>query len=257
VTLTPPNFDLAGRVALVTGATRGLGWAIAQALAGAGAKILICARGADAAEQRAAALSAAGAAADALPFDVTDAAAVDAAFAAIRARYGRLDILVNNAGITVRKPLLEHTDGDWNAVLDTDLTACFRLSREAARLMVPQRWGRIIMVSSIASQVARPTIPGYVTAKAALNGLVRALAVELAPSGVTVNAVGPGYFPTEANQIVRADTAFYDWICRRTPAGRWGDPVELGGAVVYFASPAASYCTGAILMIDGGLTASM
>jgi gluconate 5-dehydrogenase len=255
--LAAPDFGLPGRVALVTGASRGLGWAIAQALAGAGARVLLCARGAAAAEERAAALRGDGAAAEALPFDVTDPAAVDAAFAAIRARHGRLDILVNNAGITVRKPLLEHSDADWAAVLDTDLTACFRLSREAARLMVTRGWGRIVMVSSIASLVARPTIPGYVTAKAALNGLVRALAVELAPRGVTVNAVAPGYFPTEANQIVRDDRAFYDWICRRTPAGRWGDPAELGGAVVFLASPAASYCTGAVLMVDGGLTASM
>ena len=113
------------------------------------------------------------------------------------------------------------------------------------------------MTSSVMGSIARPTIPAYVAAKHGLNGLVRALAVELAPSGVTVNAVAPGYFPTEANTVVRDDRKFYDWVCNRTPMGRWGEPAELGGAVVFLASPAASYCTGHVLTVDGGLTAAM
>ncbi len=169
----------------------------------------------------------------------------------------RLDILVSNAGIIVRKPLLETSDADWQTVIDTDLTAGFRLAREAARLMVKQRSGRIIVVSSIMGHIARPTIASYVASKAGLHGLVRALGVELAKDGVTVNAIAPGFFPTEANKAVYEDRAFHDWICQRTPAGRWGDPAELGAAAVFLASAASSYCTGQVLTIDGGMTAAV
>ena len=250
-------FDLSGRVALVTGSTRGLGWAMARALAAAGATVVVSARHADDVARRASELTAEGMLASGLVLDATDPAAAAPALAEVERRHSKIDILVNNAGTIVRKPLLEHSDADWDSVLELDLSACFRLSREAARLMVPRRWGRIIMTSSVAGFVARPTIPGYVAAKAGIHGLVRALGVELAPTGVTVNAVAPGYFPSDANENVRADKRFYDWVCARTPAGRWGDPSELAGAVVFLASPAAAYCTGAILPVDGGLTAAM
>ena len=152
--------------------------------------------------------------------------------------------------------MLETTDEDWRAVIDADLSASFRLSRDAIRQMQPQGWGRIIMTSSVMGRVARPTVAGYVTAKHALVGLVRALAVEFAGAGITVNAIGPGYFPTEANQTLHQDQQFHDWVAGRTPAGRWGRPEELQGAVVFLASDAASYVTGQILMVDGGLTAA-
>ncbi|HEX3499600.1 MAG TPA: SDR family oxidoreductase [Stellaceae bacterium] len=251
--MTAPNFNLTGKVALVTGASRGLGWAIAQALAGAGAELVLNGRDGATLEARAGVLRAAGAACRTLPFDVADAAAVTRSVASLE----RLDILVSNAGIIARKPLLETSDAEWQSVIDTDLTAGFRLAREAARLMVPRRSGRIIIVSSIMGLIARPTIAGYVTAKSGLHGLVRALAVELASQGVTVNAIAPGYFPTDVNTAVYNDRAFHDWICQRTPAGRWGDPAELGGAAVFLASPAASYCTGQVLAIDGGMTAAL
>ena len=152
----PANFDLSGRLALVSGSSRGIGWAIAQGLAAAGARVLLHGRNAEALEVRAAEL---GNDAGTLAFDVTDAAAVHAAFGRIAAEHGRLDILVNNAGVIPRKPILETTDEDWQAVIDANLTAYFRLAREAARLMVPNRSGRIIMVSSIMGLLARPTIP--------------------------------------------------------------------------------------------------
>lgn len=252
------GLDLTGRIALVTGSSRGLGWAIAQGLAEAGARVVLHGRDRDALRARAEELAARGLApAETLSFDVTDAEGVRAAFDRVREGQGRLDILVNNAGVIGRAPVLETTDADWQRVIDADLTAPFRLAREAIRLMLPGRWGRVVMISSIMGRVARPTVAGYVTAKHALIGLTRALAVEFAQSGITVNAIGPGYFPTDANRTLHDDPGFHDLIVRRTPMGRWGDPRELRGAAVFLASDAASYVTGQVLMVDGGLTAAM
>ena len=194
---------------------------------------------------------------DSVRFDVTDETAVLAGFAAIAERHGALDILVNNAGIIPRKPLLETTDADWQQVIDINLTSYFRLSREAARAMVPRKTGRIIIVSSVMGQVARPTIPGYVTAKAGLYGMTRALAIELAPHNITVNALAPGFFPTDATEALHGNESFNQYIAGRAPMARWGRPEELAGPTIFLASDAASFVTGHILMVDGGLTAAM
>ena len=249
-----PNFSLTDRVALVTGSSRGLGRAIAQGLADAGARVILHGRDPDRLQATAAAFpNVAGT----IAFDVSDTAATKAAFEAIAKDHGRLDILVNNAGVIPRKPLLETTDDDWAQVIDSNLSAYFRLSREAARLMVPAKSGRIIMISSIMGLVGRPTIPGYITAKAGLHGMVRALSAELAPHGVTVNAIAPGFMPTDATETLHNDPKFNEWIAVRTPMGRWGRAEELAGPAVFLASDAASYVTGHILVVDGGLTAAL
>lgn len=260
---TPPRspaqmFDLAGRVALVTGASRGIGWSIARTLAAAGATVVMTARGAAPLEARRDRLADWGYRAEALAFDVTDADATNAAVADVLARHGRIDILVSNAAGTVRKPFLEQDEREWGRVIDVALTASWRLAHAAAPAMARAGFGRILFVSSINAVVARPEIHGYVAAKSGLEGLVRGLGVELAPLGITVNGLAPGYIETEINAVLRTGRpGFEAWINGRTPAGRWGIPADLESAVLYLVSPASRYSTGSIVTVDGGLTAAI
>jgi gluconate 5-dehydrogenase len=240
-------FDLTGRVALVTGGGRGLGLEIARALATAGAHVAINGRDPERLADAAASIGA-----EPLAFDVADD---DAAVAAVRGlveRHGRLEILVNNVGRRDRRPLDVFTLAEVRALLDSNLVAAFSLAREAARPMVAAGWGRILNVTSIAGPIARAGDVPYTIAKGGLDAMTRALAAELGPSGVTVNAVAPGYFATEANKEMVADAEVADWLARRTSLGRWGSPQEIAGAALFLCSPAASYVTGQTLAVDGG-----
>ena len=245
-------FSLKTRVALVTGASRGLGFAMAQALAENGATVIVNARNA---QELTAAANRIGA--EAMAFDVTDATAARGALEDIARRHGRFDILVNNAGIQHRRPIAEWEDDDFDRVIAVNLSSCFKLSRDAVRLMLPNKFGRIINTGSVAAILGRPTIHAYVAAKAGLHGLTRSMAAELGRHGITVNALAPGYFATELNTALLEDKAFTAWVESRTPAGRWAQPHELGGAAVFLASDAAAYVNGQVLAVDGGLSTSL
>ena len=250
-------FSLVGRTALVTGASRGLGFGMAKALADAGARVVLNGRDASTLEPRRAAIQALGGQAEIAAFDVCDRQAGDAAITSIEQRFGALDILINNAAFGVPRDFLDTSDDDWRTALDVALDSCFRLSRRAASGMVQRGWGRIVMISSVNAHISRGTNTSYITAKAGLEGLTRGMAVELAAKGVTVNCIAPGYMATDINEGFRSEPARYEWIRNRTPMKRWGRPDELAGAAVFLASEASAFMTGQVLVMDGGMTVAI
>ena len=246
-------FSLEGRVALVTGASRGLGLAMARALSAAGAHVVLAARDASRLDAAAQDIRRNGGQADVEAFDLLDEAAVVAAVQRIGARFGRLDILLNNAGICLWSGLLESTLADWRRTMDTNLTAVYLLAREAARTMVARRHGRIVNVGSYVSVIGRERLAAYVASKPGLAGLTKSLAGELGRHGVTCNGIAPGFFETEMAATILGDPARARIFTEAIAMGRWGRPDELAGAAVFLASDAASYVNGHMLHVDGGV----
>ncbi|MEH3039638.1 MAG: 2-dehydro-3-deoxy-D-gluconate 5-dehydrogenase KduD [Sphingomonas paucimobilis] len=243
-------FDLSGRVAAVTGANTGIGQAIAVALAAAGADVALIGRtpATDTAER----VRALGRRAEIVSADLSTIAHVERVVSETLEKLGRLDILVNNAGIIRRADAVDFTEEDWDAVVDTNLKSVFFLSQAAGRHMIAQRQGRIINIASMLTFQGGVRVPSYTASKSGIGGLTKLLANEWAKHGVTVNAIAPGYIATNNTAALQADPVRNTAIVDRIPAGRWGDPADLGGAAVFLASDAAAYVQGHILAVDGG-----
>jgi 3-oxoacyl-[acyl-carrier protein] reductase len=242
--------DLSGRVALVTGASRGIGRAIATRLASQGAKVVAAARG-DNAREAVEAIVAAGGAAEPLTLDVTESEAIDAAVSGVLERHGRVDILVNNAGITRDQLMLRLKRGDWDAVLATNLTSAFTLTQAVLKPMIRQRAGRIICISSVVGQSGNAGQANYAASKAGLIGFAKSVALEVASRNITVNVVAPGMIETDMTRSI-ADKAREEWESR-IPLKRLGTPDDVAAAVCFLASDEASYITGQVLAVNGGM----
>jgi len=249
-------FDLTGQVALITGASRGFGLEFAKLFAEAGALVILNGRHVETLQTAADVVRKHGLV-DIAAFDVADIPAGEAAIEAIEKTHGKLDILINNAGINIRKPLNDYTIDDWRQVLEVDLTAAYALSRAAGLNMAKRGYGRIVNIGSVLSIKGRASIPAYTAAKHGILGITKAFAAELGASGVTCNAIAPGYFETEINVELMKRPDFVAFVNERTPLRRWGKPEELAGAALFLASPAASYVNGHLLVVDGGMTVTL
>ena len=250
-------FNLDGRIALITGSSAGIGLALAKGLAGAGARVVLNGRNADSLSAAARSLQEAGLSVHQAAFDVTDRAGVEAAIERIERDIGPIDILINNAGIQRRMPLEEFPDDTWREVMRTNLDSAFIVGQVVARRMIPRRQGSIINICSVNSELGRPTIAPYTATKGGLKMLTKGMAVDWGKYGIRVNGIGPGYFKTELNKALYTNEQFSGWLTGRTPLGRWGEVEELVGAAVFLASDAASFVTGHILYVDGGVTSAL
>lgn len=247
-------FDLAGKRALVTGSSQGIGLAIAQGLADHGAAIVLNGRDSDKLATAAATLQARGHTVSAARFDVTSAAAAADSVATIERTAGPIDILVNNAGMQFRAPLEEFPAEQWERLLATNISSVFHVAQAVARHMIPRRAGKIINIASVQSELARPGIAPYTATKGAVRNLTRGMCADWAKHGIQINAIAPGYFRTPLNQALVNDPDFTAWLEKRTPAARWGNVEELIGAAVFLAGRASSFVNGHTLYVDGGIT---
>jgi gluconate 5-dehydrogenase len=248
-------FKLDGRIALVTGSGQGIGLAIAEGLAAAGAHVVLNGRDAGKLEKARSAIAAAGHKASVAAFDVTDQKAVEAGVAKIEGEVGPIDILVNNAGTQRRGAFVEFPAEDWHFLMATNLHSVFYVTQAVAKRMAPRNRGKIVNIGSVMSKLGRPSIVPYTASKGAVALMTQGLAAELGKHNIQVNAIGPGYFVTELNQALLADETFSTWVKSRAPVGRWGETKELAGAAIFLSSEASDYVSGHLLMVDGGLTA--
>jgi len=252
-----PNelFDLSGRVALVTGSSRGIGFTLARGLAEAGATIVLNGVAPDRLEQAAQDCRASGYNAHAAAFDVTNPDAVAEAVTSIEEQLGPINILVNNAGVQIRHSLEDFPIEEWNRLMAVNVTGVFVMSQAVARLMIHRGHGKIISIGSMQSELARPGIAPYTASKGAVKNLVKAMCTEWAKYGIQSNGIGPGYFATDMTRSLVENVEFDTWVRNRTPAQRWGNVKELIGAVVFLASDASSFVNGQMLYVDGGMLA--
>ena len=250
---SPSLFDLSGRTALITGSSRGIGFAFAQGLAEAGAKVIVNSRQAVVVDEAVKKLQALGLDAVGAAFDVADEASVEAAFAGFDEQGLAVDILINNAGIQHRQPMVELSLADWQRVMDTNLTAAFLVGRAAARRMIARgQGGKIINIGSLTSEAARATVAPYTVAKGGIKLLSKAMAAEWAQFNIQANSIGPGYILTDMNEALVNNPSFDAWVKSSNPARRWGQPEELVGTAVFLSSAASNYINGQIIYVDGG-----
>lgn len=250
-------FDLTAKRALITGSSQGIGMALARGLAAAGAEIVMNGRNATKLTAAADLLRGEGFTIHELAFDVTDHNAVRAAVDGFEAKVGAIDILVNNAGMQHRGPLEEFPADAFERLLQTNVASVFHVGQACARHMIKRGAGKIVNVASVQSALARPSIAPYTATKGAVSNLTKGMATDWAKYGLQCNALAPGYFLTPLNKALSDDPTFTEWLCKRTPAGRWGNVEELVGACIFLSSQASSFVNGTTLYIDGGITVSL
>ena len=247
-------FDLTGRTALITGSVRGIGFALAEGLCNAGATAIVNGRKQDAVDEAVAKLQAKGFQARGAVFDVAEELAVVVAFENFDRDGVEIDILINNAGIQRRAPLEDFPGEHWEAILANNVSSVFYVSQAVARYMIPRGRGKIINICSVQSQLGRPTIAPYTASKGAVANLTKGMCADWAKYGIQANGLAPGYFATEMNKALVENEEFSAWLCKRTPAGRWGQVDELNGAAIFLASDASSFINGQVIYVDGGMT---
>jgi gluconate 5-dehydrogenase len=248
-------FNIEGKRVLITGSTGGLGFTLAEGLAREGAFVILNGRTREKVDTALLQFEKKGLKVAGSVFDITDSAEVESQISIIEKSAGAIDILVNNAGIQKRGPLEEFSLDDWNNILKVDLTGAFIVSKAVVKGMINRNHGKIINICSLQSELARPSIAPYATAKGGLKMLTRAMAAEWAKFNIQVNGISPGYFKTSMTKALWENPEFDAWLCKRTPASRWGNPEELIGALVFLASDASSYVNGQLIFVDGGITA--
>ena len=249
-----PLFNLDNRRALITGSTQGIGLSLAYGLASAGATIVLNGRDEARLIKAAEQMRADGFTVEYAAFDVTDRASVIAGIDRIEREFGPIDILINNAGIQRRAPLEDFLPENWDAILTTNLSSVFYVSQAVAKHMIPRGKGKIINICSVQSQLGRPTIAPYTAAKGGVANLTKGMCADWAKYGIQANGLAPGYFATEMNKALVENEEFSTWLCKRTPANRWGKVEELHGAAIFLSSTASDFVNGQIIYIDGGIT---
>lgn len=253
----PKLFDLSERVALVTGSSAGIGFALARGLGRAGAHVVLNGRQPDRVARAAQILRDERLSVSEMPFDVTDSAAVKAAVEQIESSIGPIDILISNAGMQRRGPLEDYLEETWHELMKANVDSVFYVGQAVARKMIPRGRGKIINICSVQSELGRPSIAPYTATKGAVKMLTKGMAIDWGKYGLQVNGIGPGYFKTELNRALVDDKAFSDWLIARTPSRRWGELEDLIGTAVFLASDASNFVNGQIIYVDGGVTASL